>query len=72
MTELYDDSFSIDVDQFLESVKSILGSLLERYTGAQITEKLGSSIIATVFRQLVMLSCVVHFNWLHRHVYSVL
>uniref|UniRef100_A0A669ETS2 Zinc finger ZZ-type and EF-hand domain containing 1 n=1 Tax=Oreochromis niloticus TaxID=8128 RepID=A0A669ETS2_ORENI len=42
------------VDQFLESVKSILGSLLERYTGAQITEKLGSSIIATVFRQLMI------------------
>lgn len=57
MTKLYDDLFSIDVDQFLESVKSILGSLLERYTGAQITAKLGSSIIATVFRQLVMLSC---------------
>uniref|UniRef100_A0A3P8R6J0 Zinc finger, ZZ-type with EF hand domain 1 n=1 Tax=Astatotilapia calliptera TaxID=8154 RepID=A0A3P8R6J0_ASTCA len=42
------------VDQFLESVKSILGSLLERYTGAQITAKLGSSIIATVFRQLMI------------------
>lgn len=68
MTKLYDDLFSIDVDQFLESVKSILGSLLERYTGAQITEKLGSSIIATVFRQLVMLSCVMHCNWLHRHI----
>ncbi|XP_074528100.1 zinc finger ZZ-type and EF-hand domain-containing protein 1 [Halichoeres trimaculatus] len=43
------------VDQFLGSFKSILGSLLERYTGAEITEKLGSSILATVFRQLMIL-----------------
>nr|XP_019941221.1 PREDICTED: zinc finger ZZ-type and EF-hand domain-containing protein 1 isoform X3 [Paralichthys olivaceus] len=42
------------VDQFLGSIKTILGSLLERYTGAQITDKLGSSILATVFRQLMI------------------
>lgn len=45
---------SIDVDQFLGSIKGTLGSLLERYTAAEITDKLGSSILATVFRQLVM------------------
>ncbi|XP_070699308.1 zinc finger ZZ-type and EF-hand domain-containing protein 1 [Pempheris klunzingeri] len=43
------------VDQFLGSVKATLGSLLERYTGAEITDKLGSSILATVFRQLMIL-----------------
>lgn len=43
----------IDVDLFLGSIKVTLGSLLERYTGAEITDKLGSSILATVFRQLV-------------------
>ncbi|XP_029956401.1 zinc finger ZZ-type and EF-hand domain-containing protein 1 [Salarias fasciatus] len=42
------------VDQLLGSIKTILGSLLERYTGAEITEKLGSSILATVFRQLMI------------------
>ncbi|KAK2828812.1 hypothetical protein Q5P01_019846 [Channa striata] len=42
------------VDQFLGSVKAILSSLLERYTSAQITEKLGSSILTTVFRQLLI------------------
>ncbi|XP_053187523.1 zinc finger ZZ-type and EF-hand domain-containing protein 1 isoform X2 [Scomber japonicus] len=42
------------VDQFLGRVKTILGSLLERYTGAEITNKLGSSILATVFRQLMV------------------
>uniref|UniRef100_A0A3B4V2H1 Zinc finger ZZ-type and EF-hand domain containing 1 n=1 Tax=Seriola dumerili TaxID=41447 RepID=A0A3B4V2H1_SERDU len=42
------------VDQFLGSIKTILGSLLERYTSAEITDKLGSSIIATVFRQLMI------------------
>lgn len=45
---------SIDVDQFLGSVKATLGSLLERYTGAEITDKLGSSILATLFRQQVL------------------
>lgn len=45
---------SIDVDQFLGSIKATLGSLLERYTAAEITDKLGSSILATVFRQLVI------------------
>lgn len=44
---------SIDVDQFLGSIKATLGSLLERYTGAEITDKLGSSILATLFRQQV-------------------
>uniref|UniRef100_A0A671TYH1 Zinc finger ZZ-type and EF-hand domain containing 1 n=1 Tax=Sparus aurata TaxID=8175 RepID=A0A671TYH1_SPAAU len=43
------------VDQFLGSIKATLGSLLERHTGAEITEKLGSSILATVFRQLMIL-----------------
>ncbi|XP_031166866.2 zinc finger ZZ-type and EF-hand domain-containing protein 1 [Sander lucioperca] len=43
------------VDQFLGSVKGVLGSLLGRYTGAEITDKLGSSILATVFRQLMIL-----------------
>uniref|UniRef100_A0A665UXQ7 Zinc finger, ZZ-type with EF hand domain 1 n=1 Tax=Echeneis naucrates TaxID=173247 RepID=A0A665UXQ7_ECHNA len=42
------------VDQFLGNVKTILSSLLERYTGAEITDKLGSSILATVFRQLMI------------------
>lgn len=49
---------SIDVDQFLGSIKTILGSLLERYTSAEITGKLGSSILATVFRQLVIHPCL--------------
>nr|XP_046267619.1 zinc finger ZZ-type and EF-hand domain-containing protein 1 [Scatophagus argus] len=43
------------VDQFLGCIKTTLGSLLERYTGAEITDKLGSSILATVFRQLMIL-----------------
>ncbi|XP_023145659.2 zinc finger ZZ-type and EF-hand domain-containing protein 1 [Amphiprion ocellaris] len=42
------------VDQFLGSIKIVLGSLLERYTAAKITDKLGSSILATVFRQLMI------------------
>ncbi|KAF3706699.1 Zinc finger ZZ-type and EF-hand domain-containing protein 1 [Channa argus] len=42
------------VDQFLGSIKIILSSLLERYTNAEITEKLGSSILTTVFRQLMI------------------
>lgn len=45
---------SLDVDQFLGSIKATLGSLLERYTGAEITDKLGSSILATLFRQQVL------------------
>lgn len=46
------------MDQFLGSVKATLGSLLERYTGAEITDKLGSSILATLFRQQVL-----HSGW---------
>lgn len=42
-----------DVDQFLGRAKATLGSLLERFTAAEIIEKLGSSILTTVFRQLV-------------------
>uniref|UniRef100_A0A673BN08 Zinc finger, ZZ-type with EF hand domain 1 n=1 Tax=Sphaeramia orbicularis TaxID=375764 RepID=A0A673BN08_9TELE len=42
------------VDQFLARVQAVLGSLLDRYTGAEITDKLGSSILATVFRQLMV------------------
>ncbi len=56
--------FSIDVDQFLGSIKATLGSLLERYTGAEITDKLGSSILATVFRQLVIQSYLMILNHL--------
>lgn len=44
----------IDVDQFLGSIKATLYSLLERYTGAEITDKLCSSILATLFRQQVL------------------
>uniref|UniRef100_A0A3Q3Q0Q2 Zinc finger, ZZ-type with EF hand domain 1 n=1 Tax=Monopterus albus TaxID=43700 RepID=A0A3Q3Q0Q2_MONAL len=42
------------VDQFLGSIKTTLGSMMERYTSAEITDKLGSSILATVFRQLMI------------------
>lgn len=56
LSDLCHPALSTDVDQFLGSVKTILGSLLERYTGAEITNKLGSSILATVFRQLVIKS----------------
>ncbi|KAG7515736.1 zinc finger ZZ-type and EF-hand domain-containing protein 1 [Solea senegalensis] len=42
------------VDQFLGNVKTAFLSLLERYTGAEITDKLGNSILATVFRQLLI------------------
>ncbi|XP_061557820.1 zinc finger ZZ-type and EF-hand domain-containing protein 1 isoform X2 [Phycodurus eques] len=42
------------VDQFLGSIKSVLGSLLDKYTGAEIMNKLGKSIVATVFRQLII------------------
>lgn len=42
------------VDLFLVNIKTVLGSLLEKYTGAEITDKLGSSILATVFRQLMI------------------
>ncbi|XP_035999307.1 zinc finger ZZ-type and EF-hand domain-containing protein 1 isoform X3 [Fundulus heteroclitus] len=42
------------VDQFLGSIKAVLGSLLERFTSSDITDKLGSSILATVFRQLMI------------------
>lgn len=43
------------VDQFLGRAKATLGSLLERFTAAEIIEKLGSSILTTVFRQLIIL-----------------
>lgn len=56
------------MDQFLGSVKATLGSLVERYTGAEITDKLGSSILATVFRQLVMASQVMNVTWLHKQI----
>lgn len=54
ITKNFKPALSIDVDQFLGSIKTILGSLLERYTSAEITDKLGSSILTTVFRQLVI------------------
>lgn len=44
------------MDQFLGSIKATLVSLLERYTGAEITDKLCSSILATLFRQQVQCS----------------
>ncbi|XP_056909607.1 zinc finger ZZ-type and EF-hand domain-containing protein 1 [Takifugu flavidus] len=43
------------VDQFLGNIKATLVSLLERYTGAEITNKLCSSILATLFRQQIIL-----------------
>lgn len=52
-------ALSTDVEQFLGSIRSVLGSLLDKYTGTEITDKLGKSIIATVFRQLVI------FNYSH-------
>ncbi|XP_056141323.1 zinc finger ZZ-type and EF-hand domain-containing protein 1 isoform X2 [Lampris incognitus] len=42
------------VDQFLSSTKAVLGSLLERYGGAEIADKLSSSILATVTRQMII------------------
>ncbi|KAF7655072.1 hypothetical protein LDENG_00061510 [Lucifuga dentata] len=42
------------VDQCLGSIKATLGSLLERYSVAEITDKLSSSIMATVTRQLMI------------------
>lgn len=54
---------STDVDQFLGSAKGTLSSLLERYTAAEITEKLGSSILATVFRQLVKHAFLLNLNF---------
>lgn len=42
------------MDQFLGSIKATLGSLLERYTGAKIADKLSCSILATLFRQQVL------------------
>ena len=51
----------IDVDQFLGSIKAVLGSLLERYTSTKIIDKLGSSILATIFRQLVMHTYLINF-----------
>uniref|UniRef100_A0A1A8QPS9 Zinc finger, ZZ-type with EF hand domain 1 n=4 Tax=Nothobranchiidae TaxID=405002 RepID=A0A1A8QPS9_9TELE len=42
------------VDLFLGSVKAVLDSLLEMFTSSEITDKLGSSILAKVFRQLMI------------------
>lgn len=47
----------LDVDQFLGNIKAVLCSLLQRYTSSEITDKLSSSILVTVFRQLVMQVC---------------
>ena len=52
---------SPDVNQFLGSAQGALASLLERYSGAEITEKLSSSILATVTRQLVTRSSIPSF-----------
>lgn len=54
----------LDVDQFLGSVTSVLGSLIERFTSSTIADKLGSSILATVFRQLVMDISLLNINYL--------
>ncbi|MED6251647.1 hypothetical protein ATANTOWER_000902, partial [Ataeniobius toweri] len=53
-SELARDILLKYVDQFLGSIKAVMGSLLERFTSSEITDKLGSSIMATVFRQLMI------------------
>ncbi|XP_054611299.1 zinc finger ZZ-type and EF-hand domain-containing protein 1 [Dunckerocampus dactyliophorus] len=52
--ELVRDMLLQYVNLFLASIKGILASLLEKYTGTEITNKLGNSIFATVFRQLLV------------------
>lgn len=42
------------VELFLRKVKSVFSSMLEKYTCAEITDKLGNSIMVTVFRQLMI------------------
>ncbi|XP_046876692.1 LOW QUALITY PROTEIN: zinc finger ZZ-type and EF-hand domain-containing protein 1 [Hypomesus transpacificus] len=42
------------VSQFLSSAKAVLGSLLQRHSGAEITEKLSRSILAITTRQLMI------------------
>ncbi|XP_048874070.1 zinc finger ZZ-type and EF-hand domain-containing protein 1 [Brienomyrus brachyistius] len=42
------------VDRFLSGVQDIMTSLLEKYTGAEIMEKLSPSILAMVTRQLII------------------
>ncbi|XP_015252043.1 PREDICTED: zinc finger ZZ-type and EF-hand domain-containing protein 1-like isoform X1 [Cyprinodon variegatus] len=53
-SELARDILLKYVDQFLGSISAVLGSLLERFTSSEITDKLGSSILATVFRQMMI------------------
>lgn len=42
------------VEQFLGNIKAVLGSMLEKFTGSEITDKLGNSILVIVFRQLMI------------------
>ncbi|XP_034149248.1 LOW QUALITY PROTEIN: zinc finger ZZ-type and EF-hand domain-containing protein 1 [Esox lucius] len=42
------------VDLFLGSTKAVLGGLLQRYSGAEITDKLSGSILAMATRQLMI------------------
>lgn len=42
------------VDQFLGSTKTVLGGLLQRYSGAEITDKLNGSILAMATRQMMI------------------
>ncbi|XP_037544055.1 zinc finger ZZ-type and EF-hand domain-containing protein 1 [Nematolebias whitei] len=42
------------VDQFLGNINTVLCSLLERYSSSEITDKLSTSILVTVFRQLMI------------------
>ncbi|KAK7925653.1 hypothetical protein WMY93_007963 [Mugilogobius chulae] len=42
------------VEQFLRNVKAVLHSMLEKYAGAEIADKLQNSILVIVFRQLMI------------------
>lgn len=53
-------SLPVDVDQFLGSTKTVLGGLLQRYSGAEITDKLNGSILAMATRQMVHSHCFYH------------
>uniref|UniRef100_A0A3B4AK77 Uncharacterized protein n=1 Tax=Periophthalmus magnuspinnatus TaxID=409849 RepID=A0A3B4AK77_9GOBI len=42
------------VEQFLRNIKTVLHSMLEKYTGPEIADKLHHSILVIVFRQLMI------------------
>ncbi|XP_072302754.1 zinc finger ZZ-type and EF-hand domain-containing protein 1 isoform X2 [Eucyclogobius newberryi] len=42
------------VEQFLRNIKTVLHSMLEKYKGPEITDKLHHSILVIVFRQLMI------------------